>query len=80
MPKTPRRRLTRDERVRIHTLYYQAGWDSYQISRELEIPYRTVRRCITGLISPYRPPGSKPLIDTPIRRRLIVKILGLYYT
>lgn len=71
MPKTPRRRLTRDERVRIHTLHYQAGWHYQQISQELGIPRETVRRCIQGSITPDRPRGRKPLIDTPTRRRLI---------
>ncbi|PVH90509.1 hypothetical protein DM02DRAFT_547659 [Periconia macrospinosa] len=71
MAKTPHRRLTRDERVRIHTLYYQAGWQCPDIARFLGINYRTVARCIKGSVTPHRPRGSKGLLDTPTKSRLI---------
>ncbi|PVH90193.1 hypothetical protein DM02DRAFT_734687 [Periconia macrospinosa] len=37
----------------------------------LAIPYETVRRCIKGTISPYKPPGRKPILDSPIKCRLL---------
>ncbi|PVH91873.1 hypothetical protein DM02DRAFT_311549 [Periconia macrospinosa] len=70
--KTPRRRLSRDERLQIHTLYYQAGWQCPDIARQLGVNIRTVERCVKGLVSPYRPRGRKGVIDTPTKARLIV--------
>jgi transposase len=70
-PKTPQRRLTYQERARIHALRYNAGWQYTQISRELGIPYDTVRHCAKGRITPQKPRGRQPILNTPIRQRLI---------
>ncbi|PVH90681.1 hypothetical protein DM02DRAFT_416155, partial [Periconia macrospinosa] len=71
MAKTPRRRLTRDERLRIHTLYYKAGWKCAQIAYCFGIPERTVERCVKGSVTPDRPRGRKGVLDTPTKSRLI---------
>jgi transposase len=70
-PKTPQRRLTACERARIHSLRYNAGWNYAQISRRLEIPYRTVRECALGPITPQKQRGRLPILNTPLRQRLI---------
>jgi transposase len=71
-PKTPQRRLTAQERGRIHALRYQAGWPYASISRALEIPYETVRHCALGPVTPQKPPtGRPPLLNTPLRQRLV---------
>jgi transposase len=70
-PKTPQRRLTYQERASIHALRYHAGWKYSQISRELEIPYETVRQCALSQITPQKPRGRPPLLNTPLRQRLV---------
>jgi transposase len=67
----PYRRLTHSERARIHTLRYTTGWPCTRISRELQIPYETVRRCTHEPITPTKPRGRPPLLNTPLRQRLI---------
>jgi transposase-like protein len=71
MIKTPQRRLTYQERARIHALRHNAGWRYSAISRELGIPYRTVRDCALSQITPQKPRGRLPLLNTPLRQRLI---------
>ena len=46
-PRTLNRRLSYKERVQIHTLCTDAGWDSNDIAIYCAIPYRTVARCLT---------------------------------
>lgn len=67
----PYRRLTYSERACIHSLRYTAGWPCTRISRELQIPYETVRRCTHKQITPTKPRGRPPLLNTPLRQRLI---------
>jgi transposase len=67
----PHHRLTYAERARIHALRYTAGWPCTQISRELQIPYETVRRCTHEPITPTKPRGRPSLLNTPLRQRLI---------
>ena len=69
-PKTPNRRLTHTERARIHA-FRQAGWSLGQISQHLEIPRSTIQSCLRSCITPTKPAGRKPMLNTPIRRRLI---------
>ncbi|KAH8717006.1 hypothetical protein GQ44DRAFT_399140 [Phaeosphaeriaceae sp. PMI808] len=42
--KTPRRRLTYQERLRIYALRHNAGWSLPKISSTLGIPFEIVRR------------------------------------
>lgn len=71
-PKTPQRRLTYQERSRIHALRHNAGWTYKRISQELQIPTGTVRHCALGPITPPKPNGGrKAILTTPIRQRLI---------
>src|SRR3954451_19799760 len=71
-PKTPQRRLTYQERSRIHVLRHNAGWTYKRISQELQIPAGTVRHCALGPVTPPKPKGGyKGLLTTPIRQRLI---------
>jgi transposase-like protein len=70
-PKTPQRRLTYEERARIHALHYHAGWSYSRISRELGIPDGTVRHCALTRLTPQKPRGRHPLLSTPLRQRLV---------
>jgi transposase len=70
-PKTPQRHLTYAERARIHALRYDALWPCTKIASHLQIPYETVRRCTHQPITPYKTNGRPPLLNTPLRQRLV---------
>jgi DNA-binding transcriptional regulator LsrR (DeoR family) len=42
-PKTPRKDSTRDQRLRIYTLYNEAGWTQTQIALKLNLSLGQVR-------------------------------------
>lgn len=73
-PKTPSRRKesTRDERLRIQTLYFDAGWTQAQIALQLNLTRDQVRYALQHRITPQKTrSGCKPLLNTPQRKRLI---------
>ncbi|KAF2180005.1 hypothetical protein K469DRAFT_796755 [Zopfia rhizophila CBS 207.26] len=65
MPKTPQRRLTYKERVRIHTLA-ELGWKQVDIARQLGIPQQTISICLKSPETPTKPKGRPPILDTPL--------------
>src|SRR3954469_528543 len=69
-PKTPQRRLTYQERARIHTLYHNAGWSYKDIAKETGIKYNTVRHCAQSRLTPQKQAGRRPILNTPLRQRL----------
>ncbi|KAF2180178.1 hypothetical protein K469DRAFT_796305 [Zopfia rhizophila CBS 207.26] len=70
MPKTPQRRLTYKERVRIHTLA-ELGWKQVDIARQLGIPQQTISICLKSPETPTKPKGRPPILDTPLRQLLV---------
>jgi hypothetical protein len=70
MPKTPNRRLTYKERIQIHTLA-EIGWQQKAIAQKLGIPRSTVSNCLHTPITPTKPQGRKPILDTPLRTLLV---------
>lgn len=70
-PKTPERRLSHTERAKIHALRYNAGWALKDISHSLGVPVSTVSLCLHSQITPAKPPGRCPKLNTPIRQRLV---------
>jgi hypothetical protein len=72
-PKTPTKLTSRDDRLRIQTLYYTAGWSIHDIL--LQNPKLT-RRQVDYALS-FRPTpqkqrcGRHPLLSTPQRKHLI---------
>ena len=70
-PKTPHS-STRDERLRIHTLYFEAGWTQDQIALQLNLTRRQVQYALAHRITPQKHyTGRKILLNTPQRKRLI---------
>ena len=72
IPKTPRKETSRDERLRISTLYFDAGWTQAQIALQLNLTIDQVRYAIRHRITPQKTrSGCKPFLNTPQRKRLI---------
>jgi hypothetical protein len=71
-PKTLRKQLTRDDRLRIETLYYDANFTQAQIALQLNISPRQVGYALCHRLTPQKPKcGRKVLLNTPQRKRLI---------
>jgi transposase len=66
--------LTERERTQILTLHSIAGWPIRQIARELRLAYSTVSLCVkSGVFTPKKQVGRKPILTTQKRRRLIAR-------
>jgi len=72
-PKTPTRQtLGRDDRLRIHTLYYDAGWSIDQIVLQLNVTRRQVQWALETRLTPQKQRcGRKPALNTPQRKALV---------
>lgn len=70
MPKTPDRRITYKERVQIWTLR-EEGLTQKDIAQKLGIPQQTVSRCLRTPLTPSKPQGRPPILDTPLRKLLV---------
>ena len=51
-PKTPTKDCTRDDRLRVHSLYFDAGWDIGQIALQLNLTLRQVRYALQHRVPP----------------------------
>jgi hypothetical protein len=71
-PKTPSHASTRDQRLRIHTLYHDAGWTQDQTALQLNLTRRQVGYALTHRITPQKhKTGRRVLLNTPQRKQLI---------
>jgi transposase len=71
-PKTPRKESSRDERLRVYTLYFDAGFTQAEIALQLNLIPRQVQYALAHRITPQKQmTGRKVLLNTPQRKRLI---------
>ena len=71
-PKTPRKQCTRDDRLRIQTLYFDAGFTEDQITLQLCLTRDQIRYALSHRITPQKHKrGRKAFLNTPQRKRLI---------
>lgn len=70
MPKTPNRRLSYKERVKIHTLA-EIGWKQVAIAQQLGISQQNVSNCLRSPSTPTKPKGRQPILNTPLRHLLV---------
>lgn len=71
-PKTPRKQLSRDDRLRVETLYFDANFTQAQIALQLNISLRQIRYALSHRLTPQkRLRGKRPYLNTPQRKRLI---------
>jgi hypothetical protein len=71
-PKTPTKQCTRDDRLRIQTLYFEAGYTQDQIILQLGCTKGQVQYALTHRLTPQKHAREKKiLLNTPQRKRLI---------
>ncbi|RDW71804.1 hypothetical protein BP5796_07838 [Coleophoma crateriformis] len=74
-PQTPtpqRHELTRDQRLRIQTLFFDAHWSRADIVLQTGYSYNQVCYALRNRLTPQkRKTGRKALLNTPQRKRLI---------
>jgi hypothetical protein len=71
-PKTLRKQSTRDDRLRIQTLYFDAGFTIDEIVLQLSVTLDQVRYALSHQLTPQKHVrGRKILLNTPQRKRLI---------
>ena len=82
-PKTPSRRnyeTSRDERLRVQTLYYDAHWTIDQIILQTNLTRRQVDYALLTRLTPQKKrSGSHPFLNTPMRKQLIDWVTGNAY-
>ena len=71
-PKTPTHPTSRDDRLRIQTLFYTAGWSIDDIILQLNLTRRQVEYALDHRPTPQKHHcGRHILLDTPKRKLLI---------
>ena len=71
-PKTPRKETSRDTRLKIQTLYFDAGWSWDDICLQLDVTPRQIQYALATRLTPQKHrTGRHPFLDTPKRKRLI---------
>ncbi|RDW66415.1 hypothetical protein BP6252_10050 [Coleophoma cylindrospora] len=74
-PQTPtaqRHELTRDQRLQIKTLFFDAHWSRAEIVQQTGYSYDQVCYALRNRLTPQkRKTGRKSLLNTPQRKRLI---------
>jgi hypothetical protein len=71
-PKTPRKQCSRDDRLRVQTLYFDAGWTQDQIILQTGLTRGQVQYALSHRVTPQKhTTGIKVKLNTPTRKRLI---------
>jgi hypothetical protein len=71
-PKTPTHSTTRDERLRVQTLFYDAGWSIDDIILQTNLTRRQVDYALQHRPTPQKHhSGRHILLNTPKRKQLI---------
>jgi len=68
-PKTPYKNCNRDNRIRIQTLFFQAGWSKLEIALQLNLTLKQVKYALSYRFIPQKQRfGRRPLLG-PIERK-----------
>jgi hypothetical protein len=71
-PKTPRRNCTRDEGLRVQTLYLYAGWSKDDIALQLNLTLGQAQYALSHRITPQKNrSGRHPLLGPTERKQLV---------
>jgi hypothetical protein len=76
-PKTPRKQCTRDDRLRIQTLYFTAGFTQDEIALQLCLTRDQVRYALAHCLTPQKQYcGCKVSLSTPQQKRLVKWVIS----
>jgi len=71
-PKTPTKDTTRDQRIRVQTLFFDAGWSKPQIALQLNLTLNQVKYALRHRVTPQKQrTGRRPLLGPAERKQLI---------
>jgi hypothetical protein len=71
-PKTPTKDCSRDDRIRIQTLYFDANFTQAQIALQLNLTLNQVRYALCHRVTPQKhTTGCKVKLNTPRRKELV---------
>lgn len=71
-PKTPQKICTRDDHLRIQTLFFYAGWTRDDIALQLNLSLRQVKYALSHRLTPQKSRcGRNPLLGSPERKQLV---------
>ena len=71
-PKTPHKSTSRDDRLRIETLYFDANWTQPEIALQLNLTLNQIKYALAHRLTPQKTrAGRKALLNTPQRKRLV---------
>jgi len=71
-PKTPKKECTRDDRLRVQTLYFQAHWSRSDIALQLNLTLYQVNYAIAHRVTPQKKrSGRRPLLGPQERKELV---------
>lgn len=80
-PKTPSHTTTRDDRLRIQTLYYTAGWSIDDLLLQGPFTRRQIDYALQSRLTPQKKghSGRHILLDTPRRKELVAWVTASSY-
>ena len=71
-PKTPYKNTTRDDRLRVQTLFFDAGWSKPEIALQLNLTIDQVKYALRHRVTPQKQrTGRRPLLGPAERKQLI---------
>ena len=71
-PKTPQHNCTRDDRLKVQTLFFHAGWTKDQIALQLNLSLRQVKYALAHRVTPQKNrSGRKPFLGPAERKQLV---------
>jgi hypothetical protein len=71
-PKTPTKNTKRDDRLRVQTLFFDAGWSKPQIALQLNLTLDQVKYALRHRVTPQKQrTGRRPLLGPAERKQLI---------
>lgn len=71
-PKTPQHHCMRNDRLKVHTLFFYAGWTKDQIALQLNLTLRQVKYALAHCVTPQKNrSGRRPLLGPAERKQLV---------
>lgn len=73
IPKVKGKNCTRDDRLRIHTLFFIAGWSKPQIALQLNLSLDQVKYALQHRVTPQKQRSGRRPFLSPLERRQLVE-------